>query len=111
MVWHLTGLEADTFLNGWTVRLAKGPLDGRVRYGKSAAGADALQNLAEIRTRMLIAIAAWCGFFPLRSLRSLPWRMLVEELKATETLFPGTKLQMMFQWVKGSNPADAAFWG
>ena len=39
MVWHLTGLEADTFLNGWTVRLAKGPLDGRVRYGKSAAGA------------------------------------------------------------------------
>ena len=59
MVWHLTGLEADTFLNGWTVRLAKGPLDGRVRYGKSAAGADALQNLAEIRTRVLIAIASW----------------------------------------------------
>jgi len=37
--------------------------------------------------------------------------MWVEELKATETLFPGTKLQMMFQWVKGSNPADAGFWG
>ena len=64
MVWHLTGLEADTFLNGWTVRLAKGPLDGRVRYGKSAAGADALQNLAEVRRRMLIARASWRGLPP-----------------------------------------------
>ena len=39
--------------------LGKGRLDGRVRYGKSAAGADALQNLAEVRTRVLVAIASW----------------------------------------------------
>ena len=90
--------------------LGKGRLDGRVRYGKSAAGADALQNLAEVRTRVMIAIASWCGFFPFRSLRSLPWRRWVEELKATETIFPGTILQMMFQLVSGSNPADAVFW-
>ena len=51
--------EADTLFSGWAVRLAKGALDGRVRYGESAAGADALQNLAEGRTRVLVAIAFW----------------------------------------------------
>ena len=52
--------EADTLFSGWAVRLAKGALDGRVRYGESAAGADALQNLAEGRTRVVVAIArAW----------------------------------------------------
>jgi len=53
--------------------LGKGRLDGRVRYGKSAAGADALQNLAEVRTRVMVVRASWCGLFPLRSLRSLLW--------------------------------------
>jgi hypothetical protein len=28
MIGHLMGLEADTVLSGWSVRLAKGPLDG-----------------------------------------------------------------------------------
>ena len=61
--------------------LGKGRLDGRVRYGKSAAGADALQNLAEVRTRVMVVRASGCGFFPRRSLRSLPWRSWVEQLK------------------------------
>ena len=39
--------------------MAKGLLDGRVRYGKSAAGVDALQNLAEARRRVMVAIASW----------------------------------------------------
>ena len=35
---------------------------------------------------------------------------MVEELNAaTETIFPGTRLQMMFQLVSGSNPAGAVF--
>jgi hypothetical protein len=36
---------------------------------------------------------------------------LAEELKVTETIFPGTKLKMVFQLVSVSNPADAGFCG